>query len=71
MMVWFVEVLRILLSQNNHFECDEHELLGGWMDRYLSEIPPNRNAVFMSTIFKTWKKCSSTENRHITGIFFY
>ncbi|XP_058805001.1 protein MMS22-like [Phymastichus coffea] len=65
MMVWYIDVLRIILTQNNNFECDEHELLSGWIDRILSDTAPNRVGVLISTLLKVFLKC--VQNRDFIG----
>ncbi|XP_014204492.1 protein MMS22-like [Copidosoma floridanum] len=62
MMTWFIDVLRIILTQSEDFSRSEHVFLDGWIDRYLAESAPNRVGVLTSTLLMVFDKCKSFQN---------
>jgi hypothetical protein len=68
MMMWFIDVLRIILTQCDDFERCEHAFLGGWIDRYLLECTPNKTTILTSVLLKVFERCSEPQSTNITGI---
>ncbi|XP_011498574.1 PREDICTED: protein MMS22-like [Ceratosolen solmsi marchali] len=67
MMMWFIDVLRIILTQSDDFGRSEHAFLGGWIDRYLLECSPNRVTILTSVLLQVFDKCNDLQTTNMMG----
>ncbi|XP_076654446.1 protein MMS22-like [Halictus rubicundus] len=61
MMINFVDVFSIILSSST-IELEEHLLLGGWIDRYLSECSNKMVGTLTRVLVNIFKKCVNSFN---------
>ena len=67
MMTWYIDVLRIILTNCENFDRHEHGFLGGWIDRYLQDSAPNRVGILTGTLLKVFEKCNYLQRTSSVG----
>ncbi|KAL7294391.1 hypothetical protein TKK_0012396 [Trichogramma kaykai] len=67
MLMWFIDILRIILIKSEDFGLHEHLLLDGWIDRYLKDSAPNKVGVLTSTLLKVFQKCNELHTTNPIG----
>ncbi|XP_033336521.2 protein MMS22-like isoform X1 [Megalopta genalis] len=66
MMINFVDVFSTILSAST-IELEEHLLLGGWIDRYLSECSNKMMGTLIRVLVNIFKKCFNSLNSDGAG----
>lgn len=57
MMTNYVDVLNTILSSSEKIDLEEHNFIGGWIDRYLLECPRNRIGFLLEMLANIFEKC--------------
>lgn len=65
MMAMCVETFKIIFNNNENFDHGEHNLIGGWMDRYLFDCTANQCIIILQMLLAVFDKI---QNIHISSV---